>query len=225
MALSISVVIPVLNEQEYINPVISHLRRLDQTVEIIVVDGDSSGSTVSLMSDSSVTKVITAKGRGVQLSAGAALAKGDILLMLHADTLLPENAFEAIREILADGTIWGAFRLGVASASGLYRIIERIVDLRCTVFKRPYGDQAIFILRGTLDEIGGLPTIPLMEDVELVRRLNNAGYRFGLLKERVITSSRRWQRDGILIRTLQNWLLLIRYLTGADPNYLASKYQ
>ncbi len=225
MALRLSVIIPVLNEHEHINTVIGQLRLMDSAVEIIVVDGDSSGSTANLISDNSVIKIIAAKGRGNQLAAGAVLAKGDILLMLHADTLLPGSAFEAIREIMENGATWGAFRLGIDSSFHPYRIIERVVDLRCTIFKLPYGDQGIFLQRGALDAVGGVPPIPLMEDVELVRRLNNAGYRFGLLKERVITSPRRWKRDGILKRTVHNWSLMLRYFAGADPKFLASKYQ
>lgn len=225
MALSISVVIPVLNEQEHINPAISQLRLLDSAVEIIVVDGDRSGSTVNLISDNSVIKIIAAKGRGNQLATGAEVAKGDIILMLHADTLLPDISFKAIRKTIENGAGWGAFRLGVGSDSFIYRIIERAVDLRSAVFRMPFGDQAIFLLRDLLNSIGGVPPIPLMEDVELVRRLNNAGYRFGLLKERVITSPRRWQRDGILKRTVNNWWLLLSYFAGADTKLLASKYQ
>jgi rSAM/selenodomain-associated transferase 2 len=223
--LTFSVIIPVLNEQERINGLISHLRSLEPGLEVIVVDGDPSGSTVSAVTDTRAVLHTAPRGRGMQLAAGAALASGDILLMLHADTLLPDAAFRSIRDALAQHGAWGAFRLGINAGSLTYRVIERAVDLRCKLFSLPYGDQAIFVTRAALRKVGGVPALPLMEDVELSRRLHTTGFRFVLLTERVITSPRRWQRDGIVRRTLGNWWLLLRYLTGSDPAVLAREYQ
>lgn len=223
--LTFSVIIPVLNEQERINGLISHLRSLEPALEVIVVDGDPSGSTVSAVTDTGAVLRTAPRGRGMQLAAGAALASGDILLLLHADTLLPDAAFRSIRDALAQRGAWGAFRLGINADSFAYRIIERAVDLRCTLFSLPYGDQAIFVTRAALGKVGGVPPLPLMEDVELSRRLHKTGFHFVLLAERVITSPRRWQRDGIVGRTLGNWWLLLRYLTGGDPDVLAREYR
>lgn len=223
--LTFSVIIPVLNEQERINGLISHLRSLEPGLEVIVVDGDPSGSTLSAVRDTMAVLHTAPRGRGIQLAAGAALASGDILLMLHADTLLPDAAFRSIRDALARSAAWGAFRLGINAGSLAYRVIERAVDLRCTLFSLPYGDQALFVTRVALQEVGGIPPLPLMEDVELSRRLHKTGFRFVLLPERVITSPRRWQRDGIVRRTLGNWWLLLRYLTGSDPAGLARGYR
>jgi len=224
VAMTISVIIPVLHEQERINSLIAHLRFSDQTLEIVVVDGDPAASTIAVITDPAVISLTAPKGRGIQLAKGAAAATGDILLMLHADTLLPENSFTSIHSVLVGGAGWGAFRLGIDAPSISYRIIERSVDLRCKLFTLPYGDQAIFIKRSVLDSVGGIPAIPLMEDVELARRLFRAGHIFALLPERVSTSARRWQTDGVIRRTVGNWWLLLRYLFGTHPQHLSDSY-
>jgi rSAM/selenodomain-associated transferase 2 len=222
---TISVIIPVFHEYEIINRIINHLRAFGPTTEIIVVDGDPSGSSISVITAPDIIRFTSPKGRGNQLAAGVAIATGDILLMLHADTLLPNKAFQAIQAAVAQGASWGAFRLGIDATGVLYRIIEQTVVLRCKLFTLPYGDQAIFVTRSSLDSIGGIPAIPLMEDVELARRLHRAGYQFALLQQHVVTSPRRWQRDGIVKRTLFNWWLLLRYLAGSDPHKLMERYQ
>lgn len=223
--MTISVIIPVLNEQNQINEVISNLRSIAPEIELIVVDGDPSGSTLQGISDPQVVCITAKKGRGNQLAAGASRATGVLLLMLHADTLLPDNAFNSILTAIDQGADWGAFRLGIDAPSIPYRIIERMVDLRCKLFTLPYGDQAIFVTRTALQKIGGIPAIPLMEDVELARRLCRTSQMFSLLPERVSTSARRWQTDGIVRRTLGNWWLLLRYLCGTHPEHLSDSYR
>ena len=225
MAVSISVVIPVLHEQARINGLIEQLRSQDSNCEIIVVDGDAQGSTITTISDQSVITLTAAKGRGTQLVAGAVAATGDIILMLHADTLLPDGGLRMVADAIADGAAWGAFRLGIDAPGTIYRFIERMVDLRCTLFSLPYGDQAIFVTHASLKQIGGIPPIPLMEDVELTRRLRKADKRFQLLTQQVQTSARRWQQDGVLQRTLKNWWLLVRYLAGVSPDALNQEYR
>jgi rSAM/selenodomain-associated transferase 2 len=223
--MTISVIIPVLHEQERINGLIDHLRTQDANCEIIVVDGDPAASTLSVIIDPGTILLRAPKGRGNQLAAGASIATGDIILMLHADTLLPGNAFQTIQTAVALGANWGAFRLGINAAGILFRIIEFIVTLRCKLLTLPYGDQAIFVTRTALQKIGGIPAIPLMEDVELARRLCRTSQMFSLLPERVSTSARRWQTDGIVRRTLGNWWLLLRYLCGTHPEHLSDSYQ
>lgn len=230
--MSISIIIPVLHEQERINGLIGHLKgqgawikgQEKHGLEIIVVDGDQQGSTIATIVDHEVIGITAKKGRGSQLAAGAEVATGSIILMLHADTLLPDNGLRAVTGAVANGIDWGAFQLGIDAPGCAYRIIERFVDLRCKLFALPYGDQAIFVTRTALKSIGGIPLLPLMEDVELARRLRKAGKRFTLLPQRVQTSPRRWKQDGIIRRTLRNWWLLVRYLTGADPAGLARRY-
>lgn len=221
----ISVIIPVLHEQERINAVIAHLRQKDPFGEIIVVDGAPDGTTLTVINDPLVTGLTALQGRGSQLAAGVAAASGTIILMLHADTRLPDNAFSDIVQAVSNGAAWGAFRLGIDAPGLPYRIIERFVDLRCSLFFLPYGDQAIFVSRAALQQIGGIPPLPLMEDVALCNRLQRSGQPFVLLPARVQTSARRWQKDGIIRRTLRNWWLLLRYLTGTHPNSLAKDYR
>lgn len=226
VALNISVIIPVLHEQERINALITRVReQTDEPFEIIVVDGDTAGSTISGVSDRSVVTMIAAQGRGNQLAAGAARATGEIILMAHADTALPDNGLQIVSDAVADGAEWGAFRLGIDATDIGFRLIERLVDLRCKLFTLPYGDQAIFVTRSALDSCGGIPAIPLMEDVALARNLFRSGKCFSLLPQRVQTSARRWQKDGILKRTINNWWLLLRYLSGTDPVRLAQEYR
>lgn len=221
----LSVIIPVLREQQRINQTIATLRRQAPAVEIIVVDGDPDGSTLQALSDPQVTKLAASAGRGSQLAAGIRQATNDGLLLLHADTLLPDNGLQAIAAAFETGAAWGAFRLGIAAPGAAYRVIERCVDLRCRLFNLPYGDQAIFVTRAALRAAGGMPALPLMEDVALCRQLTRAGQPFALLPPRVQTSARRWQQDGIVRRTLRNWWLLLRYLNGADPARLAEAYR
>lgn len=227
MAIVFSVLIPVLHEQERINAVISHINQIDPDIsrEIIVVDGDPLGSTLAVIKDQQVIRLVSVKGRGNQLSAAAAAASGAILLLLHADTFLPDNAFRSIHHAVLQGTDWGAFRLGLNADGFGYRLIELGVTLRSKLFTLPYGDQAMFVKDTSLQSIEGIPAIPLMEDVELARRLYRAGHRFTLLPTRVLTSARRWQRDGIVRRSLLNLSLLFRYLTGTSPDALQKKYQ
>ena len=223
--MTISVIIPAIEEQERINGLIRHLRQMEPDIELIVIDGDSNGSTIAAITDPKVICITAAKGRGNQLAAGAAVATGDLILMLHADTILPDSAFKLIQQSLINGADWGAFRLGIDSNSISYRIIELMVDLRCRIFKLPYGDQAIFVTSNALQSVGGVPCIPLMEDVELARRLHHAGLLFALLPDRVCTSPRRWQKDGITKRTFKNLLLLLRYFAGVNPDELAKEYR
>ncbi|MEA5113671.1 MAG: TIGR04283 family arsenosugar biosynthesis glycosyltransferase [Geobacteraceae bacterium] len=222
---AISVIIPVLQEQPRINDVISRVFQQAPGCEVIVVDGNPAGTTLSVITDTRVIRMAAPEGRGRQLSAAAEIAVGEVLLMLHADTLLPGNAISSIRDAVSCTADWGAFRLGIDDQSLGFRIIERTVDLRCKLFRLPYGDQAIFVTRKALNKAGGIPAIPIMEDVELALCLNRSGMRFRLLDERVSTSARRWRKDGILRRTLRNWWLLLRYLSGADPDDLAGEYR
>ncbi|CAH2031487.1 TIGR04283 family arsenosugar biosynthesis glycosyltransferase [Trichlorobacter ammonificans] len=222
--MKVSVIIPVLFEAERINDAVEQVRRYADDTEIIVVDGDPAGSTLSATADTRIVHLIAPPGRGSQLAAGVRAAHGDLLLLLHADTLLPADAFASLRRAAAAGADWGSFRLGIDAIGAGWRLMERIIDLRCRLFSLPYGDQAIFLTRDAIERIGGIPEIPLMEDVALVRSLKCCRLRGILLPERVRTSPRRWQRDGIVRRSLKNWWLLLRYLAGTPPERLAREY-
>lgn len=160
------------------------------------------------------------------MNAGAAIAAGEVLIFLHADTTLPRRAIELIDGVMTRPTlIGGAFDLRIGSERLILKIIARIASLRSRLTRIPYGDQAIFIRRDYFDRLGGYPGIPLMEDVALMRRIKRAGGWIGFIAEPVITSARRWEQEGILYTTLRNWLLLSAYLLGRAPDKLVKHYK
>ena len=177
---AISIIIPVLNETKNISEIIQHIRELDAdgAAEIIVVDGDPKGSTVTTIKDEGVRTALSEKGRALQMNRGAALATGDVLLFLHADTLLPSNAFGLIKAAMNDkGFVGGAFDLGFNTRRKIFRITEAYVFLRTRLTMRPFGDQAIFIRHHHFAQLGGYRDIPVMEDVELMKRIRKRGDR------------------------------------------------
>lgn len=194
--------------------------------EIIVSDGHPLGTTLRCIDVKSVRKVLSPKGRGVQMNSGAAAAGGDILLFLHADTLPPLNAFEMIQTAYRDiRLICGAFNLGIQSPRGIFRLIERVASHRSRLTRLPYGDQAIFIQARFFRRIGGYAPIPIMEDIELMKRIKKAGVRTVIMPAKVQTSPRRWEREGPVYCTLRNWALVCLYLAGVPPKQLARFYR
>lgn len=224
----ISVIIPAYNEAHGINELIAHVRGLvgGDAAEIVVVDGTEEGSTISAIQCGDVISATSSKGRARQMNSGASLARGRVLLFLHADTRLPLRAFPLIIETLEDRAVaGGAFDLAIGSDGAAFRVIERVASLRSRATRIPYGDQAIFVRREFFMRIGGYADIPLMEDVELMRRIKKRGDRIVILPDRVITSPRRWQQEGIVYCTLRNWLLITLYLIGVAPGKLARLYK
>jgi len=224
----ISVIIPVLDEAEGINGFISHLRDLEDSkdVEIIVVDGDPAGGTIKVIQGVGIVTAISERGRAVQMNRGAALAEGDILLFLHADTLLPQRAFARIQEAFQDeGCAAGCFDLGIRSARKIFRITEHYVALRTRITRIPFGDQAIFIRRDYFERIGGYPEFPIMEDVDLMRSIRRRGDVICIIPDKALTSARRWEREGILFTTIRNGMLQTMYYCGVSPKYLARFYR
>lgn len=225
---AISLIIPVLNEAKYISENIQHIRELDTegAAEIIVVDGDPEGSTINTIKDESVRKVLSEKGRARQMNHGAALATGDILLFLHADTLLPKNAFGLILSAMNDqGFVGGAFDLGFNTRRRIFKITETYVFLRTRLTKMPFGDQAIFIRHHHFKQLGGYRDIPIMEDVELMKRIRTRGGRIRIIPEKVRTSARRYEQEGIVYTTLRNWMLQLQYALGVSPERLVRWYK
>lgn len=224
----LSVIIPAYREQANINRTIATVRcqRGGDAAEIIVVDGEPGGGTLAVVRDNDVRKLHAEKGRGVQLNRGAAVAAGEVLLFLHADTLLPPAAFERIAEAMRnEGCVGGAFDLGIASPRAAFRVIERVASLRSRLTRIPYGDQAIFIRATSLRTLGGFKEIPIMEEVDLMRRVKRKGWKITLFREPVITSARRWEEEGLLFATLRNWLLVTLYLCGVAPERLDRFYR
>lgn|SRR5574341_362041 len=224
----ISIIIPVLNESEGINDAIGRLRSIvsGNEAEIIVVDGDPAGSTINALKDKRVIKTLSGKGRAIQMNKGAALASGRILLFLHADTMLPQNALVSITKYMKDGRfVAGAFDLGIQTNRKIFKITERYVALRTRLTKVPFGDQAIFIRREYFDRIGGFKPVPIMEDFELMSRIKKRGDRIRIIPEKAMTSARRWEKEGVLYATFRNWMLQLLYLAGVSPERLSRFYK
>ncbi|MFA5181989.1 MAG: TIGR04283 family arsenosugar biosynthesis glycosyltransferase [Syntrophales bacterium] len=223
-----SIIIPVINEEGAINAAIEHLAALPgaASLEIIVVDGDGAGKTIRAIRNGNVRTATSEKGRGNQMNRGAALAKGAILVFLHADTRLPADAFSLMERALSDQTrMAGAFDLAIASGRPVYRLIAKIASLRSRLTRIPYGDQAHFFRRVYFSEIGGFANIPLMEDVEIMGRIKKRGGRIVIIEKAVTTSPRRWEKEGILRCTLRNWLLISLYFAGISPERLSRFYK
>ncbi len=225
---SFSVIIPVLHEAGVINTLIEHLytQRCSEDCEIIVVDGDPARGTINTINHKDVNVLVSEPGRGRQMNAGAANALGEILIFLHADTCLPVDALNLIRHTLGNRQyVAGAFDLGIRSQKLIFKIIARAASLRSRFTRMPYGDQVIFIRKDYFQSIGGFRNIPLMEDVELIKRIKKRGDKICILPDRVLTSPRRWESEGIISCTLRNWMLIILYLIGVSPEKLAHLYR
>lgn len=223
-----SIVIPAYREAGRINDSLDRLMRISGAAdtEIIVVDGEPEQSTLAAIKTPAVRTIASSKGRGVQLNTGAREAAGAILIFLHADTRLPPNALETIDRVMNSGDpVAGAFDLGIDSDRFAFRVIEKIASLRSRLTRIPYGDQALFLRRDYFHSLGGFQDIPIMEDVELMQRIKKRGGKIHILKDKVQTSARRWEKEGILCGTLRNWLLISLYHMGVRPETLARFYK
>ncbi|MHB8909643.1 MAG: TIGR04283 family arsenosugar biosynthesis glycosyltransferase [Syntrophales bacterium] len=228
MNFTFSFIIPVLHEIPVIRETIARIRMLDggETVEIIVVDGDPEGETLGVLPEGAVRKVLSEPGRGCQLNRGAEAASGEVLVFLHADAVLPRSALGRMGEALSDGALsGGAFDLAIDSSRPIFRLIERVASRRSRITRIPYGDQAIFLRRTCFQSLGGFHELPVMEDVDLMRRLRSSGGRIAILPERVVISARRWEKEGVLYTTLRNWVLVALFFFGIDAKWLARWYR
>ncbi len=224
---SFSVIIPVLDESSTINQTIEHIYHVGSgtDIEVIVIDGDVEGKTIRAIRNKEVIKGISPRGRGKQMNKGASLAQKDILVFLHTDTELPEDAFRTISSIMEGKRyLAGAFDLGIRSSRPVFRIIEKAVYVRTRVTRIPCGDQAIFIKKDFFDRLNGFQEIPLMEDVEFMRRMKRSGYKICIIPQKVKTSPRRWEKEGIFYCTMRNWILRSLYLLGVPPDKLVRFY-
>jgi rSAM/selenodomain-associated transferase 2 len=221
----ISIIVPVLDEEQAIGALLDHISRLPGRLETIVIDGGSRDRTRELASEHPYRPalVLASRGRGSQCNAGAAAASGDVLLFMHADTRLPHDVYDSVAGALADPKVLGGnFALRFDGADRFSRLLGAWYALqrRAGVY---YGDSAIWLRRTAFGRLGGFRALPIMEDYDLVRRLERAG-RTACLAGPVVTSARRWQRLG-LARTIASWVL-IRWLfiAGAPPARLARLY-
>lgn len=217
--MTISVIIPTLNEEASIAATLKSLVSQNlkaESLEVIVADGGSSDRTVEIARR--VVKVVASRpGRGCQMNSGADAASGDILLFLHADTILPANWHEGIISAMTDErVVGGAFSLSIESGRLSHRIIAASANARSRFLGLPYGDQGIFVRKAIFEIMGGYKDLPIMEDVDLVSRLKRLG-RLVLLRDKVKTSARRWEKEGVFFTTLRNWLLMTLYSLGVPP--------
>lgn len=220
----VSVVIAALNEETLLPKTLAAVRR-ERPHELVVVDGGSSDATVAMARAHDATVLAAPAGRAGQLNRGAAIATGEYLLFLHADTLLPEGYVETVRATLAQpGVSGGAFRFSTAGDFRGRRLIERGTNWRAANLQLPYGDQGLFVRRDTFFHAGGFPEQPIMEDFELARRLRRIG-RVALAPTSVVTSGRRWRRLGPLRTTLVNQGVILGYAFGISPARLARWYR
>jgi rSAM/selenodomain-associated transferase 2 len=220
----ISVIIPALNEAEQIKKTLLRLQT-DPEVEILVVDGGSRDATASLARAKGVTVLTAPRGRGPQMNLGAAAATGTILFFLHADTLVPLDYAQLIRQALQSPSISaGAFSLEIDGNCPSLNIITHIANLRSRWLQMPYGDQGLFVPANLFSRLGGFPEQPIMEDFAFVRKLQRHG-RILTLPQTVLTSGRRWQRLGPWRTTSSNQLMIFGYYLGVAPATLARIYR
>lgn len=224
--MKLSIVVPVLNEAENLPALLARLVPLRACgTEIIVVDGGSRDGSSSLVARAGVTLIRSATGRARQMNVGAACATGDALLFLHADTALPPFADRIVSAALDAGPhAWGRFDVRITGRSPLLRVVAATMNLRSRLTGIATGDQAMFVTRRAFDAVGGFPDLPLMEDIELSRRLGALSQPI-CLRERVLTSGRRWETRGVWRTIFLMWRLRFAWWRGVPAERLARLYR
>ena len=221
----LSIVIPTLNAEASLPAVLASLAGLGDAAELLVVDGGSGDATRAIALAAGARLVDAPRGRGGQLGAGAAAARAAWLLFLHADTRLDQAAIAAVRSHIADhrnAMRAGYFRFALDDASRAARRLERMVAWRCRMFALPYGDQGLLVSRALYDAVGGYAAVPLMEDVDLVRRIGRA--RLVALDAAAMTGAEKFRRAGYLRRSARNLWILALWFAGVPPRVLARFY-
>ncbi len=222
---ALSVVVPVLDEARVIVECLTALVPLRRRgAQIIVADGGSRDHTLALATPLADNVVSAPRGRSSQLNAGAARARSEVLLFLHADTLLPPGADTLIQQALSRGFVWGRFDVTINGQPRMLRVVAAMMNLRSRWTGIATGDQALFVRRDVFDAVGGFPQQPLMEDIEICRRLRLQG-RPACVRDRVVTSGRRWEQRGVWRTIVLMWWLRWRYWRGASPAELAKAYR
>jgi rSAM/selenodomain-associated transferase 2 len=221
----LSIIVPMLNEGEGVAATLDALADLRALgTEVIVVDGGSRDATIQRARLRADRVILAPRGRALQMNAGAAKATGDVLLFLHADTRLPRDADHVLLNGLErSGRAWGRFNVKIEGRSPLLILVGWLMGLRSRVTGIATGDQAIFVRRDAFQAAGGFPEIPLMEDIALCKQLKRVSAPL-CLSERVITSGRRWEQNGVLNTIVLMWRLRLAYFFGADPKELAEQY-
>ena len=221
---ALSIIVPVLDEAAGIEACLAPLQPMRaRGAEVVVVDGASLDATRDLAAPLADRVLQSARGRALQMNAGAGAARGATLVFLHADTILPAEADAAISRAVADGARWGRFDVSIAGSDPLLAVVAVMMNARSRLTGIATGDQAIFVRREDFAAAGSFPEIALMEDVALSKRLKRIA-RPACLRERVVTSGRRWEGRGTLRTIVLMWRLRLAYALGADPGRLARRY-
>ena len=209
----ISIIIPTLNEEKTISQCLETVVNIPG-IEIIVSDGGSTDSTVEIAGQHSDVKVVSSlAGRSIQMNNGAACARGEILLFLHADCILPREDVLKIRQIFDSGKfVGGAFQIRLLSDKFTYRWLEMGINFRSKAFKLPYGDQGLFVKRSIFERLGGFREMPICEDLDFVYRLRRKYGEIAILNGRISSSVRTWKNRGIFRTSFRNQLLLYSYM-------------
>lgn len=222
---TISIVIPIFNEAAVLKTSLEFLQPLRQRdCELLVVDGGSIDASPEIAAPLANRLIISHKGRAVQMNTAARLAKGDILWFLHSDCSPPREADGLIRSALIDpSSAWGRFNVTLSGQHPLLRCVETLMNWRSRLTGIATGDQGIFVRRHVFEQLGGYPDIPLMEDIALSRALKRISPPV-CLHQRLHSSSRRWEKRGVVKTILLMWRLRLAYFLGADPARLARIY-
>ena len=221
----LAIVVPTLNEEGTLRRNLP--RAVAQADEVVVTDGGSTDATVDVARALGARAICGPPGRGGQLNRGAAATDADVILFLHADTILPDNAGQAVREAVAAGAPGGAFLLRFDGEGFVYRLGETVVNLRTKRAFLPLGDQAQWITRDAFRELGGFREWPILEDLDLSRRMRArwGRRRLAVIEERVVTSARRFAAHGPARTVARNWMIWALFRLGVSPNRLAKLYR
>ncbi len=221
----LSIVVPALEEAAGIEAVLAALQPLRaRGVEVVLADGGSSDGTAQLAAPWVDRVAAAPRGRALQMNAGAAAARAAQLLFLHADTRLPPQADALVLRALAGPACWGRFDVRISGQSPWLKVVARMMNLRSRLSGIATGDQALFVRRRLFEQLGGYADQPLMEDIELSRRLKRLG-RPACLRARVRTSGRRWEQRGVWRTIVLMWRLRLAYWLGASAESIARAYR
>lgn len=218
----LSTIIPTFNEEDALRRHLPPI--LLESDQVVVSDGGSTDSTIAVARDAGADTVCGLTQRGQQLNRGAEAATGDLLLFLHADTTLPTGAGRLIREAVDTGAQGGAFYLRFNTDHPVMTLASQLINIRSRLTRCPLGDQGIFVSRNTFNDLGGFREWPILEDLDFARRLKETG-DVQLLRQPIITSARRYLRQGIARTILTNWTIFFLYLIGVSPHRLAKLYK
>lgn len=221
--MKISIIIPTLNEEKCMPQLKKCISSIEGDFEVIIVDGGSTDRTIEKAPSQAKVIESVKGGRGAQLNEGARLAQGEILLFLHADTVLPKNALQMVGEAIKSGCVGGRFRVKLDEEGLIYRVIERGINLRDRITGGSTGDQAIFVRKDVFFKLGGFKEYPICEDLDFARRLKRQG-RYVQLPLTVVTSARRWKKEGPFKVILLMWLIRLLFLLRFPPAKLKRLY-